>query len=313
MPHTLGLAHRRALLKSLEPADRAQAASGAAEGAKKSTGDCGGARRPQRAARILGHAWVLGLGLGLGFGGCGLLDEFTQSDGSTPPAVQASQLQLRKRPSITQLASYYCPIVITDPMLRLGCAFLPSVTQADLAFQFGISITMHNPNNVPVPALDVLLALKLFQGQDTEALGAICLSLCGAMDPTCDGKPKPGACASTQTDIRNLDDFAARIPSLISDIVSGNAEQELRKSTLLAGGDVNLNLSFDLGLTQAINVFQKTAVQYVTTLLSGGTPMLSVPVSAEGSVYFNLPVVGRLGVAYGPLTSTWQIDSTILQ
>ena len=40
---------------------------------------------------------------------------------------------------------------------------------------------------------------------------------------------------------------------------------------------------------------------------------MSVPVSAEGSVYFNLPVVGRLGVAYGPLTSTWQIDSTILQ
>ena len=311
MSHNLRLAHRRALLKSSQPVDRPQASSSAAGGAAKSADGRGDTRRTRRTAGCLGLAAMVGLGLGLG--GCGLLDEFTQSDGSTPPTVQASQLQLRKRPTITQLASYYCPIVITDPMLRLGCAFLPSVTQAELAFQFGINITMHNPNNVPVPALDVLLALKLFQGQDTEALGAICLSLCGAMDPTCDGKPKPGACSSTQTDIRNLDDFTARIPSLISDIISGNALQELRKSTLLAGGDVNLNLSFELGLTQALNVFQKTAVQYVTTLLSGGTPMLSVPVSAEGSVYFNLPVVGRLGVAYGPLTTTWQIDSTLLQ
>lgn len=248
----------------------------------------------------------------LGAGSCGLLDELTSPSGETPPAVQASQLQLRKRPSITQLASYYCPIVITDPMLRLGCLLLPQVTMADLAFQFGIDITIHNPNNVPVPALDVLLGLKLFDGQATEALGAICVSLCGTMDPTCDGKPKPGACMSSQTDIRNLDDFSARVPQLISDIVSGNALQELRKSTIAAGGDVQLNLTFDLGLTQAISVFEKTAQAYVTTLISGGTPTLSVPVAAEGSVYFNLPVLGRLGVGYGPLTTTWQIDSTIL-
>lgn len=249
----------------------------------------------------------------LGAGSCGLLDELTSTPGGeTPPAVQASQLQLRKRPSITQLASYYCPIVITDPMLRLGCLFLPQVTMADLAFQFGINITIHNPNNIPVPALDVLLGIKLFDGQATEALGAICVSLCGSMDPTCNGTPKPGACLSSQTDIRNLDDFSARIPQLISDIVSGNALQELRKSTIAAGGDVQLNLTFDLGLTQAISVFEKTAQAYVTTLLSGGTPSLSVPVAAEGSVYFSLPVLGRLGVGYGPITTTWQIDNTIL-
>ena len=57
------------------------------------------------------------------------------ADSATPPTVQASQLQLRKRPSITQLASYYCPIVITDPMLQLGCLLLPKVTMADLALR----------------------------------------------------------------------------------------------------------------------------------------------------------------------------------
>ena len=248
----------------------------------------------------------------LGLGGCGLLDELDPSS-ATAPAVQASQLQLRRRPTIIQLASYYCPIVITDRMLQLGCLLLPKVTAADLGFQFGISIMLHNPNNVPVPALDVLLGLKLFQGQATEALGAICVSLCGAMEPSCNGAPKPGACSSSQKDIHNLDDFTARIPSLISDVLSGSAEQELRKSTIPASGDVQLNLSFDLGVTQALSVIQKVAQQFVTALLNGDTPTLSVPVSAEGSVYFNLPVVGRLGVGYGPLTTAWQIDSTILQ
>lgn len=247
-----------------------------------------------------------------GLGSCGLLDElYPQS--TTSPTVQASQLQLRRRPTITQLASYYCPIVITDPTLRLGCLLLPKVTAADLGFQFGVSITIHNPNNVPVPALDVLLGLKLFQGQATEALGAICISMCGTMDPSCDGTPKPGACSSTQKDIRNLEDFTARIPSLISDVLSGNAVQELRKSTIPASGDVQLNLNFDLGVTQALNVIQKVAQQFVTALLNGDTPTLSIPVSAEGSVYFDLPVLGRLGVGYGPLTTAWQIDNTILQ
>lgn len=253
----------------------------------------------------------------LGLSSCSLLDELANLDTqgtTTPPTVTASALQLKSRPTITQLAAYYCPVVIDDVIVRLGCAAIlgsPPPTSA-LTFVFGVNIQIHNPNNIPVPALDILLALRLFDGQATEALGAICMSMCGSADPTCDGSPKPGACQSSQSDIRNLDDFAARIPSLIADIVTGKAEQELRKSTIAAGGDVKLDLAFVLGLDQALRVFQKTALTYVMDMLSGRNASLSVPVSAEGSVFFNLPVVGRLGVGYGPLKTTWQIDSTLL-
>ncbi len=244
---------------------------------------------------------------------CELLEALEQNV-ENPPTVSASALQMTRRPSLTQLAAYYCPTVITDSTLRLLCAITlgspPPTSQ--LAFHFGIHILITNPNNVPVPALDVLLALRLFDGQQAEALGAICLSMCGAADPTCTGQAKPGACTSSQSDIRTLNDFQARIPQLISDLVTGKAEQELRKSTIAAGGNVNLDLAFVLGLDQALGVFQKVAVNFVTDLLNGKNPTLAVPVEAEGTVFFELKPVGRFGVGYGPLRTTWNIDSTIL-
>ena len=142
--------------------------------------------------------------------GCELLESLTKNV-ENPPTVAASTLALTKRPSVNQLAAYYCPTVITDPLLRLGCTLTlgSPPPRSLLAFQFGIHLDIKNPNNTPVPALDVLLALRLFEGQQSEALGAICLSMCGTADPTCTGQAKPGACVSSQTDIRTLNDFEA--------------------------------------------------------------------------------------------------------
>lgn len=266
-----------------------------------------------RRARVL----LLLLPLFLSFAslsGCGLINDLLGQEGQTPPTVEASQLQLRRRPTVMQLAAYYCPQVIDDAIVRASCFVIlgsPPPSTA-LIFEFGVSINIKNPNNVPVPALDVLLALTLFQGQGAEAVGAVCLSMCGAQDPTCNGQPKPGACESSQNDIRTLDDFQARIPGLISDVISGQAIDELRKSTIPAAGDVRLDLGFQLGIDQALRVFQKTAVVYVQDLLAGRQAALSVPVTATGTVFFNLPVLGRFGVGYGPLTTTWNIDSTVL-
>lgn len=271
-------------------------------------------RKPALTGR---RAWMLALLLPLlvsALPGCELVNEFLAQDGQMPPTVEASQLQLRRRPTVMQLAAYYCPQVIDDLVLRASCYIVLGAPppQSALVFEFGVSINIKNPNNVPVPALDVLLALTLFQGQSAEAVGAVCLSMCGAQDPSCTGQPKPGACESTQSDIRKLDDFQARIPGLISDVVSGKALDELRKSTIPPAGDVRLDLGFQLGLDQALRVFQKTAVTYVQDLLAGRAAALSVPVTATGTVFFSLPVLGRFGVGYGPLTSTWNIDSTVL-
>ncbi len=272
---------------------------------------------PKRLARSLA---ALPLGLALALTACPLLEELERR-GLEPvaviddltPEVEASALQLRHGPTLNELAAYYCPRLSGDPLTRAACSLTlgPAPHRSHMAFEFGITIRVANPNEVPIPALDILLALTLFDAHEAEALGAICLSLCGADDPECDGTPKPGACVSTQDDIRTIDDFIARLPGLIEDIASGKAEEELRKSTIAAGGDIVLDLAFVMGIDQALGVFEKTAWAYVEDLLAGRDASLVVPVSAEGSVFVQVPALGRVGVNYGPLKTTWNIEESL--
>jgi len=247
--------------------------------------------------------------------GCATLNKLLGSVGGAggvkalAPTVTTTPLALVRSPSLTQLGAYYCPLVITDQIARLGCsvALGPQPPRQELAFEFGTTVTIHNPNNVPVPALDVLLALKLFQGQAAEGLGAICVSMCGAQDPTCTGAPKPGACTSSQGTIRTINDFYAAVPGLIAGLANAALTGELRKSTIAAGGNVQLNLRFALGIDQALRVFQKVIQQVVQSQLQRGRPELVVPVSGEGTVFVQLPGSGRIGVGFGPLSTSWRI------
>ena len=47
-------------------------------------------------------------------------------------------------------------------------------------------------------------------------------------------------------------------------------QQQRIGATIAAGGDVILDLSFMLGVDQALGVFEKTALAYVEDLLAGG-------------------------------------------
>jgi hypothetical protein len=236
---------------------------------------------------------------------------------AAPPTIEVVPPQLRRAPNIMQLAAYYCPVVIDNPIARMACGTVlgPQPRPEQLAFEFGVTITARNPNDVPIPALDVLLAMTLFQGQEAEGLGAICVSMCGQGDPSCTGAPKPGACTAQQGDVRRIEDFAARLPGLIAGLVSGRTsiEEELRKSTIIARGDLRLDLSFTMGVEQMLRVVQKVANRFVQGLLNGQQLALDIPVRAEGSVFVQLPIVGRVGVGYGPLQTSWRIDKLMQQ
>jgi hypothetical protein len=248
--------------------------------------------------------------------GCAELNQLLQATNGAgglsnlkAPQVSATPMRLTRAPSLALLGAYYCPTVINDPIARLGCrvALGPQPSPQQLQFEFGTTVTIKNPNNVPIPALDVLLAMKLFQGAGAEALGAVCVSMCGANDPSCNGAPKPGACTSNQKTIRTMNDFVRAVPGLIAGLAMAALTGELRKSNIVAGGNVQVNLNFAMGIDQALRVFEKVIQQTVQSQLQGGRPSLAVPVSAEGTVFVQIPGTGRLGVGFGPLLATWQI------
>ncbi len=81
----------------------------------------------------------------------------------------------------------------------------------------------------------MLLALKLFSGQATDSVGAVCMSMCGSQDATCTGQPKPDGCTAGGPGIRNLKDFVAAVPGLLAGLASGAVQNGLtiddRRST----------------------------------------------------------------------------------
>ena len=98
------------------------------------------------------------------------------------------------------------------------------------------------------------------------------------------------------------------LPGLIAGLVSGAVQNELRKSTIAAGGDVHLDLAFALGIDQALRVLEKAARNVVNELLAGKQVSLDIPVTASGTVFVSLPAVGRLGVGFGPIQTVWKIQ-----
>ncbi|HMU38058.1 MAG TPA: hypothetical protein PKE31_03520 [Pseudomonadota bacterium] len=228
---------------------------------------------------------------------------------ANPPVVTAGSPQLVRAPTLAALAAYYCPQVVTDRLLRLGCTVAVGAppSQQQLEFEFAVPVTIKNPNNVPVPALDVLLALKLFPGQNAEALGSVCISMCGANEPSCTGQAKPGACTAGNGGIKTAADFVRAIPGLIVGLANGTLLNEIKKSLIPAGGDVHLNLAFPLGIDQALRVIQNVIQPVVESLVRKQRSSLEIPVAAEGTVFVNLPVIGRLGVPFGPIQSVWRV------
>ncbi len=233
----------------------------------------------------------------------------TSTSSERSPTVTAGQLSLRRAPSLKSLAAWYCPRVVTDQVLRLGClaAFGTTPRNDQLVFEFGLPLRIRNPNNFPVPSADVLVALTLFEGQSAQGIGATCMSFCAANDPRCTGVPQPGACEARNGDILTMRDFVSAIPRLVSDVLTGRAAEALRQGTLAAGGDVTLDLSYQLGVDQALSLLQRTARGWVESQLRNRSGDLVIPVSARGTVFFRLPVLGRVGVGYGPVKSAWRV------
>lgn len=257
-------------------------------------------------------------------GGCEVLQaviDASEEAGVTPPVqldppkVTTTGVELRRRPGLTSLGAYYCPKLLGGDIGTIGCTLALGAKPAKsaLRFDFGLPLKIENSNDVPVPALDVLVALTLYPGEtDNQALGATCISFCGGDDPTCTGTPRPDACTVTTGTVKTLDDFVGKLPKLIDGIASGKAVEELQNAQIPAAGDVNLDLVFSMGLDPALTVFERTALTWLDLYVQGKAPVVDVPVRAEGSVFFELPVVGRIAVDFGPLDATWKLDANAL-
>ncbi len=230
------------------------------------------------------------------------------------PEVDVASPELRSAPDIWALTAWFCPIVFEGPLGSITCtAAVGSVPDdEELNFELGVGVTIANPNDVPIPTLDLLLSLTMFDGADAEAVGSVCVAMCPADAADCDGKPDPDGCKEPSLILNQLDDYVASpdaVVGLIDGIASGESLDALRDGAeLVAAGDVHLDLTFSLGVDQALSIIETTAEGWVDDALNGQVPSLDIPVSIDGTVFFDMPAAGRLGVDFGPVQASWLIE-----
>jgi hypothetical protein len=235
--------------------------------------------------------------------------------GFTPPSVTFEGATLVQAPSQQRLEAYYCPEVVPSPfglpggsgMLCQGF-FGPRPSPAEMAVAFELRFRLKNPNAVPIPLGAVLAAVTVFPASANQRLGATCVQLCPAGQPTCSGQPGPGACEASSRDVRSLSDFTAAAANLIiAEGIAAGAGQppSFAAPELASSGDVETGIRFSFGPEQLLATMRQLAEQSVDELKAGRAISFSIPYRVEGTIFFDAGSLGRIGVPYGPLEGTF--------
>ena len=252
--------------------------------------------------------------------GCPLLG----GDGSglrtpEPPTASLRVVNLVERPKNQELAAHFCSDLVGGNVLTdSACvaAFGRSPLRTDLVFSFELVFDLGNSNDFPIPLVEILLALDVFENEDAAQLGAVCVSFC---DPEAEDCAQAGAdaCLAPDKEVSSLEDFVPTVNDLIRigiEAATGTLDDNLKFRYIPAISDdgtpgaVEARVRFDLGLTAMLGILETVAVGSTSDLLAGRAPTFDIPYNVRGSVFFDVPVLGRHALSYGPIDGTWSLD-----
>lgn len=246
--------------------------------------------------------------------GCELLG----SSGATPslsPTLALGGSALVSAPSAREVAAWYCPEIIGDPITRALCAVTvgPKPQPYQMQFHFELRYKVDNPNGFPIPATEILAALEVFKGKDAAELGAVCVVLCGEGDVQCTGEPGQNSCKADGNEITSIDDFANRLPGLliatVDAAINGDLDNLARRMIPATTKGFEIRARFSLGLEAMLDILIKVAPQLVDKFLNNQPLNLEIPYMVRGTLWFEIPLLGRVALGYGAFEDVWVIDA----
>lgn len=248
----------------------------------------------------------------LNVAGCELINGSEQATELFDPKLDLAETTLLASPSATQVAAYYCPQIIGDPITRILCGQLlgPPPPKQALQFHFELRYLIANPNNFPLPTTEILAAITVFD--NSQNLGAVCVQLCNEGDPQCTGVPGENACKSSVDDIRTIDDLKDRVIDLLFATIDAaiNGELDNFAVRVIPAGSENfeVRINFSLGIDAMIDIMKQLVNQLVDDFLAKKPVSLKIPFKVEGTVWFEAPLLGRVAIGYGPFADVWVIE-----
>lgn len=267
----------------------------------------------------------------LGLTGCDLLNKAAEASAETaePPTATFNRVALTEQPTNNQLASYFCLDFTPNPGglfdIEELCVdfFGPIPTKADLKFSFDLVFDLGNPNSFPIPLVELLLALDVFKGADQAELGAICVSFCNPEDGTCPDDPLD-ACRPADKEIRGIEDFVPTADDLLElarKAITGElfddenlqfryipARDEDCGEEVCPDGQLEAHIRFDLGIDATLKVLTVVANDSIDDLIAGRSPSFDIPYGMVGTLFFDVPVLGRFAIEFGPIEGVFSLD-----
>lgn len=238
--------------------------------------------------------------------GCELLG--AAGGGSFPmPTLGMKSATLVQNPTANQLVAYYCPELLGATLCTPVLGGAPA--KADLSFYFDMRFDAGNSGDLPVPLLEMLLGLTVFPGVDEESLGSTCVRFCAADDPTCNGEPAPNSCKTDDQTVDSLEDFGAALAGFVFAAAAGapNVEDNLKLRVIPPGKDIEVSVVFGLDVDTVLDLLLHLADQAGSSLLNGKAVEFDIPYAARGTLFFDVPIIGRQPLGFGPYSDTWKI------
>lgn len=79
------------------------------------------------------------------------------------------------------------------------------------------------------------------------------------------------------------------------------------QTCMICDGNLEAHIHFDLGVRAMLNILTELVRQGVESLLEGDPFELAIPYSVEGTLFFDVPILGRFSLNFGPFESTWEL------
>ena len=247
-------------------------------------------------------AGVVGI-TGLGLVGCAELVGKV-----APPGAEFVGIDLVDHPSAKQVARWGCFEVLGNTC-KAWPLQLSKPYKSSMLFSFDIVFDLSNNNEkIPIPLVEILLSTTVF---DDENLGAVCISFCDPEEESCESSTNAeGACdAEGAEEIKTAADIVPTVDELqelATDVATGEFDNsEFR--TIPAMGAVEAHIQFDFNIDTMLGLMGHIFEDAGRDIFNGRSISVKVPYSMDGTLFFNIPSMGRHAIGFGPVEDSWKL------
>lgn len=257
-------------------------------------------------------ALLPGAALGIAFAaatsvGCG-----TDLLGVKAPEAALNRVDVLQSPSANKLLRWGCHEYLGSSTCNaLG---VNSIQTSNMRFSLDVVFDLDNPNkSFAIPLIELLLGMTVYPGENSENLGAVCVSFCDPDESTCTPQADAEAACNLGS-AKQIDTVGDLVPSVdemfeIADEVSdGDVDGNNSFRYIPKGGSTEAHIQLDLNINTALAVLSRAIEDAASTYINNGNFRVKMPHSSEGNVFFNVPEAGRYAVGFGPFDDTMSWD-----